>query len=346
MAQSGASAVPGEGSMAEQNGIDQQQVAQATVAASRTVTFELEEGQGSARSPRGAQSPSAPATRMSTRMSTSMSRVTRRLASSRSLWRYPSSHGQIPRYMQRAFRLKTFGLMTLQLAAVLGIVVLARWSKVPEHLAEAINMIWRQGIVYSIGVLNLLGIFLLNCFKDRFPLNYLFLGLTTVISGLFWSTMRWDTFQLVTVQIQVLAILCVTMLVATVVSFVLSGLERKIADNQILLLSLVPAWLFGCCTALLADLALGATPSQVLGSIGWSVVLLGILSLDVGNLLVRCDPDDFMRVLVAMNSTMLVVVSIPFFFLAFCVLRLDQAQEELEPAVTQSEEPAVIGAGV
>ncbi|CAE8622483.1 unnamed protein product, partial [Polarella glacialis] len=69
----------------------------------------------------------------------------------------------------------------------------------------------------------------------------------------------------------------------------------------------------------------------VLGGIGFSLLLLIILMLDAGKYLIRCRPDDFMRVVVAMNSTMIVVVSIPFFVISFCFLHsTDTVMDEEE----------------
>lgn len=282
--------------------------------------------------------------------------------SARSTWRFPTNRGDVPRYMQRAFRWKTFGLMTLQLFTVLLIAVPLRQAQLLDRIAypEEMGNLLRQGIVYTFGVLNLVCILLLHCYKDRFPANYVLLALTTVTSGMFWSMAYSKNFMML-MQFEILAILCITMFCTTVISRILSGLERKLHGSVVLVLSFFPGWCIGCCAILLQRVLLAPPiPLEMAGACSLSAILLGILFLDVGPLLVRCDPDDFMRVIVSMNSCMMVVVSIPFFFLAFCMLRLDQrevddlapvelpntagAQSELQPrvsAVSQAERVGV-----
>lgn len=253
--------------------------------------------------------------------------------SDRSSWRFPTNRGQVPRYMQRAFRWKTFGLMTLQLFTVLLIAVPLRQARLLDRFTypEETENLLRQGIVYSFGVLNLVCLLLLHCYKDHFPANYLLLVATTVISGIFWS-MAYSKNFMTLMQFEILAILCITMFCTTVISRILSGLERKLNGSVVLALSFFPGWCIGCCAVLLQRvLLMPPVPLELAGACSLSAILIGILFLDVGPLLVRCDPDDFMRVIVSMNSCMMVVVSIPFFFLAFCMLRLDHREDELAP---------------
>eukprot|EP00435_Cladocopium_sp_Y103_P027730 s2290_g6.t2 len=267
------------------------------------------------------------------RSRTSMAMIAERYYSARSTWRFPSNRGEVPRYMQRAFRWKTFGLMTLQLCAVLLIAVPLREAELLDLITypEEMGNLLRQGIVYSFGVLNLLCILLLHCYKDHFPANYLLLVITTLSSGVFWS-MAYNKNFMTMMQFEILAILCITMFCATVISRILSGLERKLHGSVVLLLSFFPGWCTGCCAILLQRFLLTPpVPLELAGACSLSAILIGILFLDVGPLLVRCDPDDFMRVIVSMNSTMMVVVSIPFFFLAFCMLRLDHREDDLAP---------------
>eukprot|EP00913_Durusdinium_trenchii_P031166 g29183.t1 len=104
---------------------------------------------------------------------------------------------------------------------------------------------------------------------------------------------------------------------ASIASGILTNLERKIAGPHLLLASILPY------------------PLEVSGAIGFSFLLICILLVDVGKLLDRCRPDDFMAVLVAMNSTLMVVVSIPFFVLTFCFLHSGEAMDRAttEPSV-------------
>jgi len=279
---------------------------------------------------------------------TQTSRLSRRLQrSGRSLWRYPTSTGQVPRYMQRAFRLKTFGLLAFQLLSILGIGVLMTllglWKdfNLPSPAGTEI-------ILYATGAVNLMSVLLLHFMSDRFPANYLCLALTTVISGFFWGLTHLAPQFSEIVHLQIGVILFITMLVAAVVSYALDSMERKMTGMSLLVISLGSGYLLGSVTdVLLFTLMFTATPFQILGAVGFALLLLGILLLDVGGLLVACQPDDYMTVVVAMNSTLLVIVSIPFFFLGFCILRLGETAAAAEAEDTHGVEAipaATVGA--
>eukprot|EP00913_Durusdinium_trenchii_P013136 g12331.t1 len=100
---------------------------------------------------------------------TAMAMFAQRPIWARSTWRYPTVTGEVPRYMQRAFRLKTFGLITLQLLLILLLAVPLRMSGFAEHIPEPEGMenFFHQGIVYMFGVVNLVALLLLNCYKER-----------------------------------------------------------------------------------------------------------------------------------------------------------------------------------
>ena len=99
---------------------------------------------------------------------TAMSIFRQRPNWSRSEWRYPTNRGEVPRYMQKAFRLKTFGLMALQLLLVLLIAVPLRQLHLVDRLPYPYEMekVFRQGVVYMFGVLNLSSLLLLHCYQE------------------------------------------------------------------------------------------------------------------------------------------------------------------------------------
>ncbi|CAE7437451.1 unnamed protein product [Symbiodinium natans] len=271
---------------------------------------------------------------------TTASRLSRRFQrSGRSLWRYPSNAGHVPRYMQRAFRVKTFGLLALQLLVALSIGAamsyLQLWKKFEVPSSPAITEV----ITYATGAVNLLCVLLLHFLSDRFPANYMCLMLTTVISGIFWGlTHLAPQFGDELVHVQIGLVLCITMFVAAVLSYILDSREEKMDGCSLVAICVGSGYILGSLTnVLIFTLVLEATAFQLFGGIGFALLLLGILLLDVGGLLVSCLPDDFMTVIVAMNSTLLVIVSIPFFFLGFCILRLGEVEE---PAQGELPEPA------
>ena len=290
----------------------------------RSVTFQgLESDESEVTEQETAQTRSFP-----THTATSMSRFSQRfrhsVLSGRSLWRFPSTLGDMPRYMQRKFRMKTFSLMAFQLLVVLGLAVLIDFQNFWDVMRPSMGATPSQVMFYFIGALNFISIMALQTFKDRYPCNYALLAVTTLMSGAFWGLTRGVTDF--TIHFQILAILSFTMCSATVVSGILTNLETKISGMHILMLSLMPAWLIASViNANLSFLIFHLDPLEIAGSTGFSFVLILILVVDVGKLLERCHPDDFMAVIVSMNSTLMVVVSIPFFVLTFCFLHSGEA---------------------
>jgi len=294
---------------------------QSSLRQTRTVSFpDVESAHSSQETTLGVQSQFTNASRLSRRF---------QRASGRSMWRFPTSTGQVPRYMQRAFRVKTFGLLALQLLVALAIgatmTYLQLWRKFEVPSSPAVTEV----ITYVTGAVNLLCVLLLHFLSDRFPANYVCLLLTTLVSGFFWGlTHLAPQFGDEIVHVQIGLVLCITMIVAAVLSYILDSREEKITGSSLLAISLVSGYVLGSLTnVFLFTLVLEATPFQIFGGIGFALLLLGILLLDVGGLLISCQPDDFMTVIVAMNSTLLVIVSIPFFFLGFCILRLGEVEE-------------------
>eukprot|EP00913_Durusdinium_trenchii_P023140 g21721.t1 len=226
----------------------------------------------------------------------------------RSLWRYPSKPGSMPEYLCRAFRIKTFSLMTLQLAVVFSLMVTVDhyqiWSNVLSDPRQGhFQDVGQEVIFYSAGFATLLCIMAMFCLKERFPLNYWLMAVTTVMSGMFWGMTR--AVVQTTMHFQIVAILFCSMLGATVASQVL----QKQRGPKLLILSLAPGW------------ALGASCNVLVSR----------------RYLLHCKPDDFMKVVVSMDSTLMVVVSIPFFVLSFCFIHTGEAviEDEQEQEVAQ-----------
>ncbi|CAK9090200.1 unnamed protein product [Durusdinium trenchii] len=275
----------------------------------------------------------------------------------RSLWRYPSKPGSMPEYLcrqnavlghrrsprrrgqadERAFRIKTFSLMTLQLAVVFSLMVTVDhyqiWSNVLSEMQKGhFQDVGQEVIFYSAGFATLLCIMAMFCLKERFPLNYWLMAVTTVMSGMFWGMTR--AVVQTTMHFQIVAILFCSMLGATVASQVL----QKQRGPKLLILSLAPGWALGAsCNVLVSRLLLRELDRVILGSTGLSMLLLCIFSMDSGRYLLHCKPDDFMKVVVSMDSTLMVVVSIPFFVLSFCFIHTGEAviEDEQEQEVAQ-----------
>eukprot|EP00435_Cladocopium_sp_Y103_P051739 s1890_g16.t1 len=247
----------------------------------------------------------------------------------RSLWRYPSKPGSMPEYMCRAFRVKSFSLMTLQLAVVFTIMLTVDhyrvWTNVLTDLQSGhFQDIGQEVIFYSAGFTTLICIMATFCMKERYPINYWLMAVTTLMSGMFWGMTR--AVVQTTMHFQIVAILFCSMMGATVASRVL--MQR---GPKLLILCLAPGWAVGAaCNVLVSRLILREVDRIILGSTGLSMLLLCIFSMDAGRYLLLCRPDDFMKVVVSMNSTLMVVVSIPFFVLSFCFIHTGEAVIEDE----------------
>jgi len=235
----------------------------------------------------------------------------------------------MPDYMRRAFRMKCFALVTLQLLCVFLIKMIVDhyrpWHEILDYgqLAYATQEIF----FYASGVGTLICIAAMQCLREQYPWNYLMIGVTTLVAGFFWGMMR--SLVLTSMHFQILGILTVAMAVATV----LSRQSLRLVSMPLLCL-LAPGWIVGSCLCAFATCMWLEDPDQriLYASIGLSMLLLIILGMDAGTYLKDCNPDDFMKVIISMNSTLMVVVSIPFFVLSFCFVHANEAlTAEVEP---------------
>merc|ERR1712087_448620 len=176
----------------------------------------------------------------------------------------------------------------------------------------------------------------LHFMKDLYPLNYALLGLTTLLVGVFWGLNPIDFGAWL--HFQVIGILMIAMIVSTVLAAVLT--TEKVRPWQGLLVSHLAGWSVGATIDVVIVLHFG------LSSLAWAmtavvatlVLLVGVLLLDSGQLLVRGNPDDFLTVIITMDSALL-VVSMPIFVLSCCLLHAS-------PAEAPDVEAAVAGEGV
>lgn len=244
----------------------------------------------------------------------------------------------MPDYMRRAFRMKCFLLVTLQLVCVFTIKAVVDHFRPWEEVLMYGNLTYakREIFFYTFGTGTLLCTLGMHCLRERYPWNYVMLAMTTLLAGVFWGMLR--AVVLSTLHFQILSILIVTMSVATV----LSHISMRFISMPLLCL-LAPGWLCGslACAFVVSVHLTDADRQVVWASTGLSMLLLIILSLDAGRYLKQCKPDDFMNVVVAMNSTLMVVVSIPFFVLSFCFIHgsevvAEQAQAAEAPGLPVS----------
>jgi len=211
------------------------------------------------------------------------------------------------------------GLISVQLAVVFAMMLLVH-VLVRSHFSTASEE--GQMLFYGLGAVTLFLILWLHFLKDNYPINYVLLVFTTLLVGLFWGlTPFMFGYHL---HFQVIGILVVAMMVSTIAAGLLT---REKADPwRVLLVSQFVGWLAGSFADVFVMTYLG------MSTVAWTMVavmialtlLIGVLLLDAGHLLVKCNPDDFMRVVVAMDSALL-VVSMPIFVLSCCLLHASPA---------------------
>merc|ERR1712048_240184 len=114
----------------------------------------------------------------------------------------------------------------------------------------------------------------------------------------------------------IVGILTCAMLVATTISAIPA--LNKMEPGKAVTSSLFLGWLTG---SFVDVVVLVFTPDGSLSAVSVAVLFTAGLFLvviyDVGNLLANGNPDDFMRVIISMDSALLVVISIPIFALIF-----------------------------
>mmetsp|Transcript_62155 Transcript_62155/g.172279 ORF Transcript_62155/g.172279 Transcript_62155/m.172279 type:complete len:358 (-) Transcript_62155:439-1512(-) len=244
----------------------------------------------------------------------------------RSVWRWPSQPGKLPAYVEGNFRVKTFGLLTLQFAVVLCMVVV-----VERHLPMYALTDEQCHVAFAaMGVLTLVTLTILYCVKDWYPANYILLFFVTLLVGMYWG-MGYGIFSS-HVHFHLISIMGIGALVSTITSAVLS-FRSKMDGWCVVLTSVYLGWAVGSVVNVTAVQHFYDIEGQLeLVAVLVAFFLFTVLVLDVGARLVHCNPDDFMRVIISMDSALLVVVSIPVFIISACILRADDYPDMMEAA--------------
>jgi len=243
--------------------------------------------------------------------------------SSISSWRWPEKPGEMPLYVQRKFRVKAFGLLGIQLTCVLVEMLLV------DRFVRPLMGPWTgmcSSVFYMSGTFSLGLIFALHFAKDQFPLNYALMCTTTCMVGVFWGMSPLSVYGYL--HFQLIGMLAICMLTSTAVV----GLGTRKGTDPMLVLHAAPAfgWLVACYIDLWITQHWGLSSMLIVfvAMLTTAVLIAMVLVLDTGELLRRCNPDDFARVVVAMDSALL-VVGMPIFVLSCCFLHADAHQRTL-----------------
>eukprot|EP00442_Polarella_glacialis_P055221 CAMPEP_0115072524 /NCGR_PEP_ID=MMETSP0227-20121206/14279_1 /TAXON_ID=89957 /ORGANISM="Polarella glacialis, Strain CCMP 1383" /LENGTH=325 /DNA_ID=CAMNT_0002459283 /DNA_START=36 /DNA_END=1009 /DNA_ORIENTATION=+ len=246
--------------------------------------------------------------------------------SSWSAWRWPEASGKMPIYVQRRFRMKTFGLLGLQQGLVFAIMVLFDLLAHRRKGFVTAQSVECQVLFYCLGLVNMMALTSLYSVRNWYPQNYCCLAAITMIAGVFWGLAR--SVAASTLHFQLMTVMTVTMFAAAAFSWVLT--REKSLPCVVVMLSVGLGWLVGSVVLVGTARYMQADTRETCLAIGFSLLLVFLMLIDVLKLLITCRPDDFMKVIVFMNSALLVVVSIPFFMLLFCFLHGDTDIRNLE----------------
>mmetsp|Transcript_97408 Transcript_97408/g.313845 ORF Transcript_97408/g.313845 Transcript_97408/m.313845 type:complete len:354 (-) Transcript_97408:468-1529(-) len=256
--------------------------------------------------PAGGLTPSAfEPTQRSGRMPDSL----HRMASS---WRWPARPGEMPLYVQRSFRLKVYGLLSIQLTIVMCLLFAVRALVERFNVNETLLNV----CFYTMGALAVLGTMMLRLYADAYPWNYIGLAEVTLMVGVFWGLLP-PHLSYNYLHIQVLAIV----LFSALGNFALAPLMtcKKHEPWSSILVSHFMTWLVGSAVDVVLAFQFGVS------TYAWSLVaatLAGLLitaalTFGGGTLMVHCNPDSFLHVVLAMDCGMLVVTSPLFLFASF-----------------------------
>lgn len=233
---------------------------------------------------------------------------------------------QLPEYIKRRFRTKTFGLLSVQFAFTFVMMMVLEFALPWEKFGR--TSLGTQGAFVGFGITTATLLCVLRAYAGSYPWNYTLLIIITLLVGGSWGL----ACSLLAGQLHfhIVGILTVAMPVATMcLAFPSSD---KVEPERIVVTSVFLGWLTGSITDLivLASMQEGSL-SAVSVAVLFTAGLFGVVVYDVGNLLVAGNPDDFMRVVISMNSALLVVISIPIFALWFgCQHIVNVAESEAQ----------------
>lgn len=249
-----------------------------------------------------------------------------------SAWRWPVGNAKYPDYVQRKFRLKAMIIASLQLLCVLAIMCFVRVFNWDQRFAseDPTTTTTSFGAMVAALVLSLL---LLDVWKTDYPRNYVMLLVVTVLGGLVWGV--GGVFLGDNMHFQIVGIMCITTMVAAVAMYVLSRWKRG-TPYEVVMLSTLLAWAVASAVDLTVASMYSADKLQCLGSIGLTFFFVMIFLLQSGPLLVECEPDSFMKLVLTMDATLLFMVALPVLWtcsLTFCVTSfLQPVRDEDAPA--------------
>jgi hypothetical protein len=245
-------------------------------------------------------------------------------------WRLPSNNHKLPSYIKQKFRLKAFLLLTVQFAVVFVIVIMMKMvdESTDEALSNYVSEAPTAAMLFA-GFPTLVSLLVLQFMSRTHPINYALLIVATLLLGIFWGVA--GLIRMVPLNVHYL--LTGTPMVALPAAAGFFVLLSRILTSarQSVVLSLLLGWVVGS----VSTVAFGMAFLDVSADCAWiaavgTLVLFTLLILTVGNTLVRCNPDDFLKIVIAADSVLLVVGAPLFFFLFWVNICHEGGDDEQE----------------
>eukprot|EP00435_Cladocopium_sp_Y103_P027840 s336_g6.t2 len=264
-------------------------------------------------------------------------------------WRYPKASQTIPVYVERAFRVKTFALVSVQQGVCFGIMlmmhvfILIEEAKGRNRLKKSTGL---EVAYYSLSLIDMLCLMQLWIVRNSFPTNYCLMLAMTILSGLLWGLT--ETVLMTKMHLQLMANTTITFAVASLLSAVLTREKPWCKKERIVPIALSIGWTVGTVVVVTVSemYHIGRIWEPVLAC-GFVSLLLTLLLFETRRTLLCSNPDDFMMCIVILNASMLCLVSIPFFVIlyGFLYVHRDEMDEESEPvAAVAAPSPAPLDA--
>lgn len=258
-----------------------------------------------------------------------------------STWRIPEVGKDVPMYVQRAFRVKTFALLALQQGLCFTMMVLLRqlaWDGQPVKKSATV-----EGLYYLLSFGDMVMIMQLWLIRSSFPYNYLMMIVMTCVTAVLWSLT--ESVFATLLHMELVCMTCIAMGIASLGCCVLTREFFKCLSVHAVPIALFTGWLTASVGVVLVERLTPLEPSLKDWEPWLASVLLGLLLLLLmfeGRLaLMRGQPDDFMGILIIMNGSMMSVVSVPFFVIIYGFLYMMREEDSDANSVrnTEEEEP-------
>lgn len=257
-------------------------------------------------------------------------------------WRFPKASQTIPVYVERAFRVKTFALVSVQQGVCFGIMLMMHVFILIEEAKGSNRFKKSTGLevaYYSLSLIDMLCLMQLWIVRNSFPTNYCLMLAMTLLSGLLWGLT--ETVLMTKMHMQLMANTTITFAVASLLSAVLTREKPWCKQERIVPIALSIGWTVGTVVVVTVSemYHIGKIWEPMLAC-GFVSLLLTLLLFETRRTLLCSNPDDFMMCIVILNASMLCLVSIPFFVILYGFLYVHREEVEESESVEAVTEPS------